>query len=143
MLYVTEVSRNEFRITMSSSLSLIKDFIEEVAEYAKAREIPVDEFSLKFALVEAVTNAIEHGNKKNARLLVKFFLSFDDRNLQMVFEDEGTGFNWRERHLMSCPDSTAISGRGLFIIKECGFTIHFNEAGNRLTLARSLADHVS
>lgn len=142
MLYVAEVSKKELCVTMSSSLSLVQDFIDDVAEYVQSREIPVDEFSFKFAITEAVTNAIEHGNSKNSRLLVKFRLWVEAGSLRMFFEDEGTGFNWEEYQTVTCPKSSAESGRGLFIIKQCGYDFEFNEVGNRLLLTRPLEDFV-
>ncbi|MGD9127962.1 MAG: ATP-binding protein [Planctomycetia bacterium] len=142
MLYVAEVSKNDLHFTIASSLSLVQDFIDDVAEYVQTRAIPVDEFSFKFALTEAVTNAIEHGNKKNPRRLVKFRLWEEEGSLRMSFEDEGSGFDWREYQDPSCPDSTAESGRGLFIIGQCGYEVEFNEAGNLVTLTHPLGDPV-
>lgn len=139
MLYVAEVSRDELCITVCSNLIFVKDFIDDVFEYVQKRGLPIDEFSFKFSLTEAITNTIEHGNKGNSRLLTKFKLSFDDKSLKMVFKDEGAGFNWQER-VVDCPDDTAESGRGFFIIKECGYDIHFNESGNQLTLTYSFVD---
>lgn len=136
MLYVTEVSKSELCVTMSSSLTFVKDFIDDVFEYTQKQGLPVDEFAFKFAITEAITNAIEHGNKENVRLLARFRLSFDAQSLTMVFEDEGSGFNWQER-ITNCPDDSAESGRGLFIIKECGYDMEFSGTGNILTLTYS------
>lgn len=139
MLYVAEVSRSELCITMSSSLVLVKDFIDDVFDYVQKRELPIDEFSFKFTITEAMTNAIEHGNRENARFLTRFKLTFDDKSIKMVFRDEGSGFNWQDR-VIDCPDDVAESGRGFFIMKECGYDINFNESGNQLTLTYSFAD---
>lgn len=141
MLYVTEVSKNELYITMASSLSLVQDFIDDVAEYVQTRTIPIEEFSFKFAIAEALTNAIKHGNKNNSRRLIKFKLWVEEGVLRMFFEDEGEGFDWKAYQEVTCPDSTAESGRGLFIIKQCGYDFEFNEAGNRLSLAHPLEDY--
>ena len=141
MLYVAEVSKNELHVTMSSSLSLVQDFIDDVADYVQTRKVPIDEFSFKFAITEALTNAIEHGNKNNTRRLVRFKLWIEEGNLRMLFEDEGEGFDWNEFREVACPDCTAESGRGLFIIKQCGYEFEYNETGNCLSLTHPLGDY--
>lgn len=121
--------------------------------------------NVRFALDEALVNAVVHGNLdiessiKGASL--EQMLEFNkivkergekepyskrkvmvSRNLTRDFvsfsiEDQGNGFNWR-----SLPDNLdemellSSHGRGLFLIRAFMSTVEFNDKGNRITLLK-------
>lgn len=121
--------------------------------------------NVRFALDEALVNAVVHGNLeiessiKGASL--EQMLEFNkivkergekepyakrkvmiSRNLTRDFvsftiEDQGKGFNWR-----SLPDTLddmellSSHGRGLFLIRAFMSTVEFNDKGNRITLLK-------
>jgi sigma-B regulation protein RsbU (phosphoserine phosphatase) len=88
--------------------------------------------TIEYALMEALDNAWEHGNKKDAskKIIVGWTITLDF--LIVFIKDEGDGFH----HTLpdSMPPSTNPRGRGLFSINELVDTISFNTSGNQITL---------
>lgn len=82
------------------------------------------------AVIEAVTNAIVHGNKKNPLTFVT--ITFVDKKNQYLVkvEDEGSGFDY---NILPNPlvKSNIIkeSGRGIFIIKQYSDKVIFEKNG--------------
>jgi len=85
--------------------------------------------------IEAVNNAIVHGNKNVESKAVNLVCSSNGSSLTIVVKDEGDGYNFN-----SIPDPTAVenleklSGRGVFIMKKLADDIEFNEFGNEVKM---------
>lgn len=90
--------------------------------------------SIAMAVIEAVTNAIVHGNKKEAGRNVHVTYRWEPRSVTVVVHDEGEGFD-----LSSVPDPTdperfmAFSGRGIYIMRQLMDTVDFEMNGVRGT----------
>jgi serine/threonine-protein kinase RsbW len=75
-------------------------------------------FSFQTSLLEAVQNAIIHGNKSDASKKVKIELEVDESSIQVLIEDEGTGFDPDCVANPTCGDNlTKENGRGIFFIR--------------------------
>jgi serine/threonine-protein kinase RsbW len=87
------------------------------------------------ATLEAVNNAIIHGNKKDEGKTVKVEFEYEDTDLTITVEDEGLGFNPK-----IVPDPTApenienLDGRGVFLMKNLADDISFNSRGNEVKM---------
>ena len=74
--------------------------------------------SLILALSEASSNAIKHGNKNDSNKKVNIEIIIDEKKIEILIKDEGSGFD-----PSVIPDPTEPenllkeSGRGLYIIK--------------------------
>lgn len=87
------------------------------------------------ATLEAVNNAITHGNKADPakNVSVEFFI--EKNILKVEIKDEGRGFK-----PSSVPDPTlpgnieAINGRGIFLMKKLADGIEYNKSGNAVLL---------
>ena len=85
--------------------------------------------------VEAVNNAIVHGNKGDKNKLVKVNVTADGNILDIIVTDEGDGFNYAE-----IPDPTDpkyienLHGRGVFIMRSLADSIEYNESGNEVKM---------
>ncbi len=85
--------------------------------------------------VEAVNNAILHGNKGNADKLVKVDFSSDGNMFEVHVTDEGDGFQFD-----NIPDPTDpanienLHGRGVFIMRSLADAIEYNDAGNQVKM---------
>jgi serine/threonine-protein kinase RsbW len=75
----------------------------------------IDDFST--ALVEACTNAIEHGNKYSKDKRVHIVVQFDDGNIVGRIQDEGGGFDFEKFLSGPPPDPLSERGRGIMIMK--------------------------
>ncbi|MGD0583145.1 MAG: ATP-binding protein [Bacteroidales bacterium] len=86
--------------------------------------------------MEAVNNAIVHGNKSISSRIVRIEIIHKNKILVISVEDEGQGFRPEE-----IPDPTKleniqnISGRGVFLMTRLADKIEFNEKGNRVTMS--------
>jgi serine/threonine-protein kinase RsbW len=86
--------------------------------------------------MEAVNNAIVHGNKSMESKTVEINISFKKHMLEISVMDEGPGFRYD-----SVPDPTKaenienISGRGVFLMSKLADKIKFNEQGNKVTMS--------
>ena len=85
--------------------------------------------------MEAVNNAIIHGNKTDREKKVRIEIMPADEELVICIEDQGTGFKPEE-----VPDPTdalnieKISGRGVFLMSRLADKIEFNDKGNKVTM---------
>ena len=90
---------------------------------------------LKTAVSEACINAIEHGNKMDARMKVGIVLKPEDMKLQVTVHDEGNGIGKvktpRIEDKIECKDKPR--GWGIFLIKNLVDEVKFEstpEGGN-------------
>jgi len=85
--------------------------------------------------LEAVNNAIIHGNKSDPQKDVNIEISYDNNNLQIIVTDEGPGFRPE-----TVPDPTepenieALNGRGIFLMAHLADDLQFSEKGNSVML---------
>ncbi|MBI9056663.1 ATP-binding protein [Labilibaculum sp. DW002] len=85
---------------------------------------------ISVAIIEAVNNAILHGNQLDISKKVKIEYDIDDEAISFLIEDEGKGFDFA-----SIPDPTLpenlekTHGRGIFLMNHLADDIEFNENG--------------
>jgi len=90
--------------------------------------------SVAMAVIEAVTNAVVHGNRKEAGKTVRITYRWEPKAVTIVVHDEGEGFD-----LSSVPDPTdperfmAFSGRGIYIMRQVMDSVRFDMNGRRGT----------
>lgn len=96
-----------------------------------------DQFAVRLSLEEAMVNAVKHGNGEDPRkkVVISFQVSPDLCTIRI--EDEGPGFRPE-----GIPDPLAPEnlerpgGRGVFLMRHYMTTVHFNERGNCVMLAK-------
>jgi len=110
------------------NLRLVEKFIDDISEKLKLS----DEIygNILIATLEAVNNAIIHGNKERKDLDVEINTEKDKEGLHLTVKDQGPGFDYS--HI---PDPTApeniekINGRGIFLMEKLTDRIEFEENG--------------
>jgi serine/threonine-protein kinase RsbW len=115
------------------NLRLVEKFVDEISEELNLS----DEIygNLLIATLEAVNNAIIHGNKNLADKEVLIDTQKDEEGLHMVIKDQGKGFDYT-----NIPDPTApenlekIHGRGIFLMEKLSDKIEFEENGAKVRL---------
>lgn len=93
--------------------------------------------NLKLALVEAITNAMEHGNRWDPEKMVRMEAVAEPGELTVSIEDQGDGF--RAQALNDPTDGENLlqeRGRGVFLMHAIMDRIEYNEKGNRVTLGK-------
>jgi serine/threonine-protein kinase RsbW len=112
-----------------------------MTELEKAAWDGRDLFHVRMAVEEAVVNAIEHGNKRDASKTVQLDFRVSPELCYIDIIDQGEGFD--PASLRDCTDEEFVDkprGRGVMLIKELMSEAVYNEKGNRLTMLRKRND---
>lgn len=88
------------------------------------------------ATLEAVNNAITHGNKTDPQKIVDVEIAFEENEIKITVTDEGNGFDPKKIPDPTMPENIeALSGRGVFLMTKLADSIDFNEKGNSVTMS--------
>jgi len=117
----------------SENLRIVENAIDEATTILG---ISQDSYGkIMVSTMEAVNNAILHGNKSDPAKIVNIDISFKSRALKIKVVDEGPGF--RPENI---PDPTipknieALNGRGVYLMSHLADKIRFNKKGNAVTM---------
>ena len=115
------------------SIRIVENAIDEISTEIGIKQ---DDYGkILVSTLEAVNNAIVHGNKVNEAKTVRIEITFKENVLKVSVSDEGMGFKPNE-----IPDPTRaenienIHGRGVFLMSKLADAIEFNEHGNKVTM---------
>lgn len=115
------------------SISKVEKFIDEISANVKISSEIYGKILI--ATIEAVNNAIVHGNKLNSNKIVRVKIESEGNRLKVIVEDEGPGFDF-----YNLPDPTTpqnienISGRGVFLMRKLSDEINFFNNGSLVEL---------
>jgi serine/threonine-protein kinase RsbW len=118
-------------------MSLVENFIDEISI---ALSIVSDLYgNLLISTIEAVTNAIVHGNDNNPDKVVRINVESDDKKITVTVSDEGEGFD-----VSVVPDPTKPNyieqpnGRGIFLMRNLADKVKFEKNGSVVILTFKL-----
>jgi len=130
----SEQSDKHRQLVLTSDFSRLEEAVDE-AEAFYTRHIEDEEFVYKIVLLtsEAVTNAMEHGNKLDVSKSVFVDFILNDKACEVWVRDEGRGFD-RSRIADPLAGDQLYSdgGRGIFLIEELADEVRFEENGCKL-----------
>lgn len=119
------------------NMSLVENFIDEISI---ALSIVSDLYgNLLISTIEAVTNAIVHGNDNNPDKVVRVNVESDDKKITVTVSDEGEGFD-----VSVVPDPTKPNyieqpnGRGIFLMRNLADKVKFDKNGSVVILTFKL-----
>jgi serine/threonine-protein kinase RsbW len=117
-----------------SNLRIIENAIDEITGSIGVKQ---DDYGkIMVAALEAVNNAITHGNKANPQKLVDVEIEFENDEIKITVTDEGQGFRPEKIPDPTKPENIEeLSGRGVFLMKKLADSIKFNEKGNSVTMS--------
>lgn len=85
--------------------------------------------------MEAVNNAILHGNHSNPKKIVDIEIIYKSNELQITVTDEGSGFRPETVPDPTTPENIeALNGRGIYLMSHLADKIKYNEKGNSVTM---------
>jgi len=123
-------------ITINSDIEKLRVVETLVDTLSKKLGIPDEVYGkILISTVEAVNNAILHGNKGDVSKMVTVNFTADGNMFDVTVTDEGEGFKYN-----SLPDPTDpanienLHGRGVFIMRSLADAIEYNEAGNEVKM---------
>lgn len=133
-------SDKKIEIKIFSRLGAEIEVMRQAVVVAEEMGFPDDRIEdLKTSIVEACTNAIEHGNKFDAKMQVDITLTINRSYLKIEIEDEGQEFG-----PIKTPNIKAkIAGKeeprgwGIFLMNKLMDDVNFNhkpEGGNVVTM---------
>jgi serine/threonine-protein kinase RsbW len=132
----------DLKQTIQFSLPSTLDYITGAAAHltetlVRFGIITVEELNIKIALVEALTNAMEHGNGFDPHKLVKVEAKFLENKAEIKIADQGKGFNHRKLPNPTAPENLyKPRGRGLYMMHRLMDEVHFNRRGNVVRLVK-------
>jgi len=132
----------DLKQTIQFSLPSTLDYITGAAAHltetlVRFGIITVEELNIKVALVEALTNAMEHGNGFDPKKLVKVEAKFLENKAEIKIADQGKGFAHGKLPNPTAPENLyKPRGRGLYMIHRLMDEVHFNRKGNVVQLVK-------
>ncbi len=91
--------------------------------------------NIMVATMEATNNAIIHGNNSDPNKNVKIEIFSGDRELKILIEDQGRGFDYSNIPDPTSPENLEkIDGRGIFLMESLSDEIMYLEEGRIVEL---------
>lgn len=120
------------------NITFVENLIDDISkDYKIGSEVYGN---ILVAVIEAVNNAILHGNKLNIQKMFNVKVEFIDNKLLFYISDEGNGFDYK-----SVPDPTKPGnvekpdGRGVFLMNHLADKVEYLGKGNILKLQFNIA----
>ncbi len=106
-------------------LGAVDSVVQDLAREFSFPDKSIDDIST--AVIEACTNAIEHGNKFSQTKKVHVVLKLDNDSITTRIYDQGGGFDFKSRlSNESPPDQFSEKGRGLLIMRAFSDSLKFS-----------------
>ena len=116
-----------------SNLRIVEKTVDEITQ-----EIGISYNSygkILVSLLEAVNNAIIHGNTSSPEKYVSISINFKNGKLKIKVKDEGKGFLPESVPDPTTPDNIEeVNGRGVFIMTRLADEIKYTKKGNSVTM---------
>ena len=121
---------------LHSNVESVRKIEEIVREIAEELNLPSERYGdIYISLLEAVTNAIKHGNGEDERKFVQLEIEKASTSVAFRITDEGEGFDYEK-----LPNPTSdehlhqLNGRGVFLMKELSDECSFCNRGRTVVL---------
>ncbi len=110
------------------NIYVVENFINDIS--AKL-SINTDIYNNIFlSVIEGVTNAIIHGNKRDEKKQTQILVQKEKDILQIQIKDEGKGFDYRTIPNPTDKDNLEKpNGRGVFLMKQLSDGVEFKDNG--------------
>ena len=116
-----EISRDIRRLTIPSSMQMVRQAEEMTEEVLKRTGLSEDdEVCVCMAVMEAVVNAILHGNRQDPAKRVDLEFEVKEDAIAITVRDQGSGFDPNAVPDPRAPENLLKpSGRGILMIRAC------------------------
>ncbi|MGQ9842183.1 MAG: ATP-binding protein [Spirochaetota bacterium] len=117
--------------------SIVDDIITALSK--NKIHVGLDILELYLIIDEAITNAMEHGNRWDQNKCVHIEVAKDTNQLYITITDEGKGFKYPDSHSTA---NLQPRGRGIFIIKQFA-QVSWNKKGNSITMGIPISYNIN
>lgn len=125
---VAQPTNTEIRLELPSRLellSIIDKVVNGVADQLAFEDDDKD--AIAISVIEAGTNAIQHGHKHDPNKIVRITFHLHPDELEVEVEDEGRGFDLELLEDASAPENLLRErGRGIFIMRSMMDEVRFD-----------------
>jgi len=116
-----------------SNLSIVENAVDRITKDAGIKQENYGKILV--SIMEAVNNAIIHGNKYDERKFVDIEIIIENKSLLVIVADQGRGFKYEEVPDPTEPDNIEkVNGRGVFLMSKLADEIKFNRKGNSVEM---------
>ncbi len=116
-----------------NNLRIVENAIDEVMT-----EIGITEEyygKILVSTLEAVNNAIMHGNRYQKDKIVDVEISYKNERLKIKISDQGNGFVPEEVPDPTIPQNIeSVNGRGIFLMSKLADKVKYSKRGNAVTM---------
>lgn len=127
---------NRYELTIQSTFDDLENVVDQTeAFFSEHSDNPEFIYTAVLLASEAVTNAIEHGNKSNASRKVRITFLNREKDMEMRVEDEGDGFVREDiPDPLSEENILDDGGRGIFLIERLADEVRYEQGGRRVVI---------
>ncbi len=124
------------KIRIESSVSNLRVVENAIDETTTVLGISQDNYGkILVSAMEAVNNAILHGNHLDPEKIVDIEISYNCDQLNITVTDEGPGFRPDTVPDPTTPENIeALNGRGIYLMSHLADKIEYSEKGNSVTM---------
>jgi serine/threonine-protein kinase RsbW len=124
------------KISIESEVSNLRIVENAIDEATNVLGISQDNYGkIMVSAMEAVNNAILHGNHLNPEKVVDIEISYKCGQLNITVTDEGSGFKPENVPDPTTPENIeALNGRGIYLMSHLADKIEYSERGNSVTM---------
>lgn len=134
-MFAAQRFSTDLNIRMSAELSNIDKACLEARSFLQEFSLDSIAFDVLLGMRETLANAVLHGSHSNPALEVSFRMSLEGDALVLAIEDQGAGFNWRQK-APSAPSPESTHGRGLPILHTYFDSFTYNDRGSKIVLTK-------
>jgi serine/threonine-protein kinase RsbW len=116
-------------------LGVVDRLADGITEHMEFED--VDRDAVAISVIEACTNAIQHGHQAEAQKTVSVTFTIEKDTLTIVIQDLGGGFDPQRAGALPPPDLLATRGRGIYIMRSMMDEVDFDfSRGTRVRLVK-------
>lgn len=123
-------------LRIKSSIASIRIVERAIDEATSEIDVSQDCYGkILVSTLEAVNNAIIHGNKLNPEKYVDIEMLLENNQFKVKISDQGSGFKPDKVPDPTTPENIQeLNGRGVFLMSRLADNIEYNSIGNEVTM---------
>ncbi len=127
--------QKKLELELSSTFKDLDNAVEALQDFVPTLDL---EENLAYRVIllasEALTNAMEHGNKWDKEKKTILYLGKEGDQIELTVTDEGDGIFWTERDPLTEANRLADHGRGQYFMRTMADEVHVESHGRRIRL---------
>lgn len=124
--------------SIPENIRIVESFIDNANELFRFNDDMYG--NIMVSVIEAVNNAILHGNKNDKSKMISLsLLLIEDKFLRFIVSDEGEGFDYTNLPDPTSPENIELEGgRGIFLISSLCDKVEFKNEGKSIEITFNL-----